>query len=80
MKLFDLLNVIETGFEDEESVWVYMRIDGIREKVVVIYEHKIEFPHGSPYRFLNANVERIMCDKNEDRKTIAVFLESDVDV
>ena len=80
MKLIDLLNVIETGFEDKESVWVYMSIDGIREKVAVIYEHKIEFPHGSPYRFLNANVEMLMPDKNDERKTIAIILESDVDV
>ena len=68
---------MDRGFNEEESVWVYMVIDDRRELVMKVYEDVIKFPKGMPERFLNADVSFVFADKNPDRNTIAVELESD---
>ena len=77
MKLIDLLDVVEIGYEDEEAISVYKKTDGLFTKVVEIRENRIDFPEGSPGKHLNANVIFIFRDRNERKKSVAMILESD---
>ena len=77
MRLVDLLDTLELDFE--KAVCVYMRLDDGVQRVAEIYEHKIKFLFGSPYRFFSAKVQLIFGDKNKTGM-VAVMLESDIDV